>query len=180
MQRVYKETSRKSYLLASYKRLLSEHKVVLALQNSVLLRDEDRKLRSELTAAGAKFTITRSALMRVALRQMPELSPALEPLSEVFTGSTAVVALKELDPKQLNKIVAILDKQEPKLVLLAAALDNKAIFRNGIDTLKSLPPLPQLQSELAGILNMAGGGALVSALQTPAQSLVTNLSNIEK
>ncbi|GMM50498.1 mitochondrial 54S ribosomal protein YmL11 [Starmerella bacillaris] len=187
-----KYAGRKAYLLSTYKRLLTENNVVLALQNSTLVDEEDRKLRLDLKKAGAQFTVVRSSILRVALRQEDQINnnteqknikavPVPSSFSQLFKGPTAVVSLRDLEPTQLKSVVSIIDKLSPKLVLLAGVVngEDKVLFRKELDRLKELPSLPILRAQLTSLLQMAGGQRIVQTLQQPAQTLASDLSRRE-
>lgn len=183
-------SSRKTFLVDTYAHLVRSNAVVLALHNSTLLLNEDRLLRAELLKAGAKLTVVRSSLMRVALRGLNAADPAAlakadgvkHPLLSVFTGPSAVVTLPSLDPAAVDRVVQIIDKSQNKLILLAGLVRGieGAVFREDLDVLRKLPTLPELHAQLAGVLTVLGGAGLTQTLQSTPQMLALTIDQLTK
>lgn len=180
--------ARKTLLVQEYTKLLRTSPVVLVAHNGTLLKTENESLRAQLKKVGAKLTVTRSALFRVALRGLSHEEPASiearklhrysnHPLMAYFKGPSAVITLAEMDPRKTEEVVKIVDKMGEKLLLLGALIDGDTMDRAMVDEFKKLPTLEELRANLVGVLTVLGGAGLVQTLQSSSNMLYLMLNS---
>ncbi|CAN6639436.1 large ribosomal subunit protein uL10m [Trichomonascus vanleenenianus] len=184
--------TRKTYLVDRYASLLKKSPIVLVCHNNTLLKAENATLRAQISKAGGKLTVTRSNLVKVALRGIEHEDPASfeaqksskgrpeHPLSKLFYGPTAVISFPELTPKAVEDVVKIIDKTNERLILLGGQVDKSVLSRADIDHFKTLPSLEQVRAELAGVLSILGGAGLVQTLQASTNMLYLTMDEHRK
>ena len=121
---------------------------------------EATDLRRQMTAAGARFRVTKNRLVKLALADTP-----YEHLSEMFTGPTAIAYSD--DPVAAAKASAEFSKENEHLVILGGGLKESQLDVAGIKNLASLPSLDELRSTIIGLLN-APATKIAGVLQAPA------------
>jgi large subunit ribosomal protein L10 len=117
-------------------------------------------LRRKVTAAGAKFKVTKNTLTRLALK-----NTEFEGVTDLFTGPTAVAY--SADPVAAAKVVVNFAKDNDKLVVLGGALGSQRLDVKGVESLASMPSLDELRGKIIGLLN-APATKLAQILQAPA------------
>lgn len=183
--------SRKTYLVDSYAHLLKSSPVVLVVHHNNLVKADNNNLRGLIKKAGGQLTITRSRLFKVALRAKDHEDPASKdaqltlkrekhPLAPLFAGPSAVITFPELDPKKVEAVVNVIDKSKGNLTLLGSLIDNQVLSVPEVNKFKSLPTLPELRSQLVGVLSILGGAGLVQTLEASGKVLYLTMDERRK
>lgn len=186
-----KEASRKTYLVDTYTHVLRKNPIILALHNSTLLKNEDQKFRQDIRNAGANFMVVRSNLFKVALRGLEHPDPASReahklyqnarhPLFPLFDGPSAIVSIPEVDPSIVDKVLSLIEKSNSRLILLGGQVDGSVMERLDLERLRKMPTLPELQSQLAGVLTLLSGAGLVNTLESSSKMLYLTLDQHKK
>lgn len=150
---------KQTYLDQLHTDLNSAGSVVVAHYKGLTVA-EVTDLRRQITAAGAKFKVTKNTLTRLALKKTE-----FEGVSDLFTGPTAVAY--SADPVAAAKVVVNFAKDNDKLVVLGGALGNQRLDKKGVESLASMPSLDELRGKIVGLLN-APATKLAQILQAPA------------
>lgn len=125
------------------------------------------EVRGKLREAGAEYRVVKNTLMKRALEGSPVSS-----LGDAFVGPTALVLKFDDNLSELGKALEELDKKIEKLVVKAVFIDTDVLTSaDAIKTMASLPSLPEVQSQLLGLLNTPAV-QLVSLLNEPAKKLL--------
>ena len=118
--------------------------------------------------AGASYKVTKNRLTRLALK-----GTKFEPLSELFTGPTAIAYSD--DPVAPAKVAVDFAKGNNKLVVLGGAMGDSQLDVDGVKALASLPSLDELRGKFVGLLQ-APATKLAGVIQAPSSQLARVLS----
>ena len=113
--------------------------------------------------AGASYKVTKNRLTRLALK-----GTKFEPLSELFTGPTAI-AYSE-DPVAAAKVAVGFAEKHDHLRILGGAIGEQMLAAGAVLPLAKLPSLDELRSSLLALLN-APATRIATVLQAPGAQL---------
>ena len=120
-------------------------------------------LRRQMRDAGASYKVTKNRLTRLALK-----GTKFEPLSELFTGPTAI-AYSE-DPVAAAKVAVEFAEKNDHLSILGGAIGEQMLDAGAVLMLAKLPSLDELRSSLLALLN-APATRIATVLQAPGAQL---------
>lgn len=183
--------SRKTTLVDIYTHTLKTSPVILILHHNNLLSAEDQQLRAQIKKAGGELQVIRPRIFKVALRGRHHEDPASKEAAKLyrknksdafplFSGPTAIVSFKELNPKAVAGVVKVVDKSNGSLLLLGAIIDEKVQSIDDIEVFKTLPTLPEIRSQLVGVLTVIGGAGLVQTLEASSKVLYLTMEERRK
>ncbi|MGI9436721.1 MAG: 50S ribosomal protein L10 [Geminicoccaceae bacterium] len=121
---------------------------------------EVTELRRGMREAGATFRVTKNRLAKIALAET-----SFDPLSELFTGPTAIAYSK--DPIAAPKAAADFAKKNDKLVIIGGGMDGNLLTSDQVKALAALPSLDELRAKIIGIISTPAQ-RIASVLQAPA------------
>ena len=140
-------------LRAEKERIVAELAERLRDASSLILADyrglsvpDLEELRGELIGLGARFTICKNRLTKLAAEQA-----AVDTLDEFLTGPTAIAFVTDGDMAAVAKALQETAKKTKILVLKGGILDGEAIDGDAVRTLAALPPADVLHSEMVGV-----------------------------
>lgn len=129
-------TSRKTYLVDSYKSLMESNPLVVFVHYNNLLKREDHLFREKIKETGGTMTKLRNRLFQVYLKNSKQEDPCRplsskdkykdHPLLPLFKGPTAAIAYSETTPANIAKLFKLLASAQDKLFILGAKVDNEA------------------------------------------------------
>lgn len=183
--------SRKTYLVDAYSHILKTSPVVLVVHHNNLLKSDDHNLRSQIKKAGGELTISRARLLKVALRGIDHKDPASKeaqkiyktkrhPIFPLLNGPIGIISFSELNPQAVDQAVRVLEKSKGSLILLGAMVDKKVLSVVDINSFKMLPTLPEIRSQLVGVLSILGGAGLVQTLEASSKLVYLTIEERKK
>jgi large subunit ribosomal protein L10 len=122
------------------------------------------ELRKRLRPSGAELHVVKSTIFRVAVKEV-----GLADLSGVLAGQIAVVTGNK-DVAAAAKAVKGYQSEFEKPKLQFGYLGNQRLSAEELRVIADLPPLPQLQGKLLGLLQ-APAQKLVALINTPGSQL---------
>lgn len=125
------------------------------------------ELRDKLVDAGARFSVVKNTLTKLAAEQA-----GAKDLLELIDGPTAIAFIEpEGDPVATAKVLSEASRTGDVLVIRGGILDGKPITEADFKSLSKLPPADMLRAQLVGAL--AGSLTTVVGLFTaPLRDLV--------
>jgi len=154
----------KKFISAEYVARLSQSPFFLVVDYRGLSVAQFTELRKRLRAAGAEAHVVKNTLFRIAAKEV-----GVADLSSALAGQIAVVS----GPKDIAaaaKVIKTYQAEFEKPKLQFGYLGSKALSADEIRAIADLPPLPQLQGKILGVLQ-APAQKLVSLLNTPGGQL---------
>ena len=155
--------SQKEAQVVELRQTFDAHHLLVITHQTGLSVAEASALRRQMRDAGATYRVTKNRLVKIAIK-----GSKFEQLAEQFSGPTAI-AVSE-DPVAAAKAVADFAKGNDKLVIVAGALDERALDAAAVAALARLPSLDGLRSILIGLIQ-APAGKIASVLKAPAGQL---------
>ncbi|CAB4255168.1 similar to Saccharomyces cerevisiae YDL202W MRPL11 Mitochondrial ribosomal protein of the large subunit [Maudiozyma barnettii] len=190
-QTVKAPNSRKTFLIDSYKHMMETHPVVIFLHYNNLIKSEDHYFRDQIKTTNGTLHKIRNNLFKVYLKNSSQIDPCApidskdetliknHPLHPLFSGPTAAITYKDINPTDIAKLIKVLNLAKDKLFVIGAKIDAEVMDPFQLGTFSKLPSLPQLQATLVSMLQMSGGGGLVQTLESSTQKLYLTLKSHE-
>ena len=139
--------ARKDELVAQYVELINSSNAIFMTEYTGLSVSDMEALRVKVREADGAFYVTKNRLLRVAMEQTDTPVP-----DELLTGQMATgFAMSDAPP--LAKALVDYAKKEEKLIIKGVVFDGDVLTADGVKALASLPTLPEVQSQLVGIIS---------------------------
>lgn len=139
--------ARKDELVAQYVELINSSNAIFMAEYTGLSVSDMEALREKVREADGAFYVTKNRLLRVAMEQTDTPVP-----DELLTGQMAAgFAMSDAPP--LAKALVDYAKKEEKLIIKGVVFDGDVLTADGVKALASLPTLPEVQSQLVGIIS---------------------------
>ncbi len=139
--------ARKDELVAQYVELINSSNAIFMAEYTGLSVSDMEALREKVREADGAFYVTKNRLLRVAMEQTDTPVP-----EELLTGQMAAgFAMSDAPP--LAKALVDYAKKEEKLIIKGVVFDGDVLAADGVKALASLPTLPEVQSQLVGIIS---------------------------
>jgi large subunit ribosomal protein L10 len=156
---------KKESMLAEYVELIGKSQAVFITHYGGLKMPELDKVRGQIRGAQAEFHVTKNTLVKRALQDAGYTVP-----EEWLTGSTAMSFCFQ-DPAAVAKALGDLGKEFDKLKVVGGVLSGKAISKNDVEALASLPSLDTLRAQIIGAIS-APASNLVGVLNAAVGSVM--------
>ncbi len=125
--------------------------------------EEDTKLRKELREAGVHYEVIKNTMLKIAIK-----GTAIESLSDVLNGSTAVAIAGSEDPLAAARILnKFCEASKGKYEIKGGYLDGEVLDVAGIQKIANLPNREGLLSMLLSALqgNLSGLARVINAVK---------------
>ncbi|CAI4304602.1 AAC_HP2_G0006680.mRNA.1.CDS.1 [Saccharomyces cerevisiae] len=179
--------SRKTFLIDTYKHLMENSSMIFFVHYNNLSKTEDHHFRFKIKQTGGKLTKVRNNLFEVYLRNSHLPDPCgfvkrkeqnwKHPLLPLLKGPTATITYEDTNPQQVAKLLKVLQSAQDKLMVIGAKVENEVLNVEKINTFKTLPTKPEMQSQLVSVLQMLSGLGLVRTLENSSNALYLTLKS---
>lgn len=125
--------------------------------------EEDTKLRKELREAGVHYEVIKNTMLKIAIK-----GTAIEGLSDVLSGSTAVAIAGTEDPLAAARILnKFCEGSKGKYEIKGGYLDGEVLDVAGVQKIANLPNRDGLLSMLLSALqgNLSGLARVINAVK---------------
>lgn len=125
--------------------------------------EEDTKLRKELREAGVHYEVIKNTMLKIAIK-----GTAIESLSDVLNGSTAVAIAGSEDPLAAARILnKFCEASKGKYEIKGGYLDGEVLDVAGVQKIANLPNRDGLLSMLLSALqgNLSGLARVINAVK---------------
>ena len=162
------DRAQKSELVTNLHQVFSNAGVVVVTHNLGLTVAQSNDLRRRMAEAGATVKVAKNRLAKLALE-----GTDAKDIAGLFSGPTMIA--HSSDPVVAPKITAEFAKQNPKFVILGAALGRSVLDAEGVKALAELPSLDELRAKLVGMIQTPAT-RIAGVLQAPAAQIARVLS----
>ncbi|MEO1472874.1 MAG: 50S ribosomal protein L10 [Pseudomonadota bacterium] len=135
----------KAAALDTLKGVFDESGVVVVTHYTGLTVAEMTGLRAKLREGGGKLKVIKNRLAKIALD-----GKGGDAAQELFKGPVAIAYSP--DPVVAAKAAADFAKDNDKLVVIGAVMDENVLDAKGVEALAKLPSLDQLRGKLIGLI----------------------------
>lgn len=153
----------KAAALDMLKGVFDDSGVVVVTHYSGLNVAEMSGLRARLRESGGQLKVIKNRLAKIALD-----GKGGEAAQSLFQGPVAIAYSS--DPVSASKAVAEFAKENEKLVLIGAVMEEQVLDADGVKALSKLPSLDQLRGQLIGLIQ-APATKVAGVMQAPAGQL---------
>lgn len=158
--------SKKTELVSKLKQEFTDSSVMLIAHYHGLSVTEISALRRKMREAGAKFSVAKNTLIKIALEETP-----YDQVKELFKGPTAI-ALSS-DPVSISKVMVEFAEKNANLKIVGGVANDNVLTIDGIKVMATLPSIDELRSKIISILQTPAV-TIARLLKTPA----TNVSRV--
>lgn len=154
----------KKFISAEYLSQLSASPFFLVVDYRGLNVSRFTELRRRLMKAGAEVHVVKNTIFRIAAKEA-----GLADLSGALAGQLAVVTGKK-DFAAASKVVKSFQAEFERPKIQFGYLGSQRLSADEVKTIADLPPLPELQSKILGLL-LAPAQKLAATIGTPGTQL---------
>jgi len=160
-----KSREQKESIIADLKERFRESPGAVLMGYQGLKVAQIRQMRRDLMPQGAKFTVIKNTLARIASK-----GTAFEKMMANLEGPRAVTFLGK-DPSPILKLLLKMAKDMAALTLIEGMIEGGALDAAGIKTFSELPSRDEMRSMILGMFQ-APMGKFLSVLAGPPRDMV--------
>lgn len=139
--------ARKDELVAQYVELINKSNAIFVTEYAGLSVHDLETLRDKVREVDGAFYVTKNRLLRVAMEQTNTTVPEALLVGQVAAG----FAMSDAPP--LAKTLVDYAKKEERLIIKGVVFEGNVLTADGVTALASLPTLPEVQSQLIGVIS---------------------------
>jgi large subunit ribosomal protein L10 len=160
--------SKKIDIVENLKQNLAEANTVIIAHYHGLSVAQISQLRKKMLGAGAKFTVTKNTLLKLALKDSN-----FNKVENLFKGPTAIGFSN--DPVSASKIMTEFAETNENLKILGGVANDNVLTLEGIKVLATLPSLDELRGKIISILQTSAT-SIARMLNAPATNVTRVIS----
>ena len=160
--------SEKVGVIENLKQSFAESNTVIVAHYHGLSVAQVSQLRRKMRNAGAKFTVTKNTLLKLALKDS-----SFNQIEDLLKGPTAIGLSS--DPVSASKVMVEFAKENESLKILGGIANDNFMTLEGIKTLATLPSLDELRSKIISILTTPAI-SIARMLNAPATNVARVIS----
>lgn len=178
MVQILSSAPRNRIMLSLVQDIMSSRNILFLQSNSIKSRHLSL-LRYLLSSHGMSINFVRSVLLKVFIDKFSKEKMILESLKPILFGPLMLAHSNSLNIKSLSDCVSILSKESPKLLLLAAKIEDQLFTPSGLqNTVHSISNKLDLQASIALTLQPITAN-LISTIQSPIHNIYYCLNQNE-
>jgi len=166
--------AQKKEVVTSLKSQLDEATIAVVADYRGLTVGELTRLRRELYALDARFTVAKNTLAIHAIK-----GGAMAGLESSLKGPTAILLGRGDQVAPVKALTEFFKKNKKENQIRGGCLDGSALSQAEVESLAKLPPIDELRGQLVGAINSPLSG-IVSAISSPQRGLVNVLDQYTK
>lgn len=170
MVQMLSSAPRNRIMLSLIQDIMSNQNILFLQSNSIKSRQLS-PLRYLLSSHGMSINFVRSVLLKVFIDKFSKEKMILQNLKPILSGPLMLAHSNSLNMKSLSDCVSILSKESPKLLLLAAKIEDQLFTASGLqNTVQSISNRLDLQASITSILQPISAN-LISTIQSPIHNI---------
>jgi large subunit ribosomal protein L10 len=121
-------------------------------------------MRDDFRKNGCHYRVIKNSLVKIAVK-----GSKMEPLTQLMTGTTAVIWTTGEAPQPPAKIALKWAKDEPKFQIKGGYYEGQLLDKAGIQALSTMPGKPEIQASML-MTFLAGPQSFVAQINAPVQN----------
>jgi len=121
-------------------------------------------MRDDFRKNGCHYRVIKNSLVKIAVK-----GSKMEPLTQLMTGTTAVIWTTGEAPQPPAKIALKWAKDEPKFQIKGGYYEGQLLDKAGVQSLATMPGKPEIQASML-MTFLAGPQSFVAQIAAPVQN----------
>jgi len=121
-------------------------------------------MRDDFRKNGCHYRVIKNSLVKIAVK-----GSKMEPLTQLMTGTTAVIWTTGEAPQPPAKIALKWAKDEPKFQIKGGYYEGQLLDKAGVQALSTMPGKPEIQASML-MTFLAGPQSFVAQIAAPIQN----------
>ena len=121
-------------------------------------------MRDDFRKNGCHYRVIKNSLVKIAVK-----GSKMEPLTQLMTGTTAVIWTTGEAPQPPAKIALKWAKDEPKFQIKGGYYEGQLLDKAGVQALSTMPGKPEIQASML-MTFLAGPQSFVAQINAPVQN----------
>ena len=121
-------------------------------------------MRDDFRKNGCHYRVIKNSLVKIAVK-----GSKMEPLTQLMTGTTAVIWTTGEAPQPPAKIALKWAKDEPKFQIRGGYYEGQLLDKAGVQALSTMPGKPEIQASML-MTFLAGPQSFVAQIAAPVQN----------
>ncbi len=121
-------------------------------------------MRDDFRKNGCHYRVIKNSLVKIAVK-----GSKMEPISQLMTGTTAVIWTTGEAPQPPAKIALKWAKDEPKFKIVGGYYEGQVLDKAGVEALSTMPGKPEIRASML-MTFLAGPQSFVAQIAAPIQN----------
>jgi len=121
-------------------------------------------MRDDFRKNGCHYRVIKNSLVKIAVK-----GSKMEPISQLMTGTTAVIWTTGEAPQPPAKIALKWAKDEPKFKIIGGYYEGSLLDKAGVEALSTMPGKPEIRASML-MTFLAGPQSFVAQIAAPIQN----------
>jgi large subunit ribosomal protein L10 len=121
-------------------------------------------MRDDFRKNGCHYRVIKNSLVKIAVK-----GSKMEPITQLMTGTTAVIWTTGEAPQPPAKIALKWAKEEPKFQIKGGYYEGQVLDKAGVEALSTMPGKPEIRASML-MTFLAGPQSFVAQIAAPIQN----------
>ena len=121
-------------------------------------------MRDDFRKNGCHYRVIKNSLVKIAVK-----GSKMEPITQLMTGTTAVIWTTGEAPQPPAKIALKWAKDEPKFKIIGGYYEGSLLDKAGVEALSTMPGKPEIRASML-MTFLAGPQSFVAQIAAPIQN----------